>query len=277
MITIEQVKCFWEQNPLFKDEGKFLVGSSEFFKEHDLVYERDVFSGKIPYKLLIPDNLNINDKILDLGCGVGFWTSMFIKKGFKNIFAADLTQTAIETTEKRVKYSNADVKLSIQNAEKLKYESESFKHVNCQGVIHHTPNPQDAIKEIHRVLQIDGTAFISVYYENVILRNWSILKRIGRLLNKHGAELKGRGRENIFAYDDPSEIVRVFDGNENPLGRCYSKNGITKLVQKYFKINKIFLNYFPARTLPFRISRPLHLFLSRNAGFMIHLNMTKIN
>ena len=46
--NIENVKDFWENNPLFSGETEHNVGSDEFFKEHSKVYIQDVFAGEFP-------------------------------------------------------------------------------------------------------------------------------------------------------------------------------------------------------------------------------------
>ncbi|WP_323594874.1 class I SAM-dependent methyltransferase [Aliarcobacter butzleri] len=191
------------------------------------------------------------------------------------MYSADLTNMAIETTKKRLEIYKLSSNLSIQNAEAMTYEDSFFDHINCQGVIHHTPNTEKTIEEIARVLKENGTAYISVYYKNFFLRNWSLLRPIGKFLSKIGASLKGRGRENIFEKNDVDEITRLYDGDKNPIGKSYSKEEAIKLVEKYFYVDKVFLNFFPARSLPFKIPLFLHRFLSKNMGFMIHLNLRR--
>jgi len=77
--------------------------------------------------------------------------------------AADLTRNALTLTEKRLSAYGVIAELSIQNAENMTFKNSEFSHVNCLGVIHHSPNPASCIKEIARVLGAKGTACISVY------------------------------------------------------------------------------------------------------------------
>lgn len=273
--TIDDVKNFWENNPLFSGESKFELGTKDFFEEHRKVYIEDVFVNTFPEELFIP-NIDKSDRLLDLGCGVGFWTIEMLQRGkYSNMYSADLTQTAIETTQKRLKLYNVESNLSIQNAECMTYESNFFSHINCQGVIHHTPNTEKTIEEMARVLKTNGTAYISIYYKNFFLRNWNVLKVMGKLLSKLGAKFKGRGREDIFLKDDVDEITKLYDGDKNPIGKSYSKEEALQLVEEFFYVEKVFLNFFPARSLPFKIPKFLHKFLSKNFGFMIHLNLRK--
>jgi len=191
------------------------------------------------------------------------------------MYSSDLTNMAIETTKKRLELFGVSSSLSIQNAESMTYKDSFFNHINCQGVIHHTPDTEKTVKEMARVLIPNGSAFISVYYKNFFLRNWSSIKPIGKFLSKIGASLKGRGREDIFSENEVDEITRLYDGDKNPIGKSYSKEEFIKIVDKYFYVDKVFLNFFPARSLPFKIPLFLHRYLSKNMGFMIHLNLRK--
>ncbi|HIN40471.1 MAG TPA: class I SAM-dependent methyltransferase [Flavobacteriales bacterium] len=272
---LAEVKDFWEGNPLFSGESDYDLGSHEFFQDHSKAYYDDVFAGSFDANKFIPMNLK-NANVLDLGCGVGFWTIEIQKhRQCKSFYCGDLTQKALDTTQKRLDLNEMAANLSIQNAEQLTYESNFFDHINCQGVIHHTPNTDNAIKEIARVLKKDGTASISVYYRNFLLRNWTSFSIIGKLLSKLGGGLKGRGRENIFSEKNPDEITRLYDGDKNPIGKSYTKNEIIEMVSPYFHVNKTFPFFFPARSIPFSLPRFLHRWLSNYLGFMIHLNLIK--
>jgi len=272
--TIDDVKSFWESSPLFAGESKAPVGSKEFFEEHHSVYERDCFAGVIDSRIF-PDEEH-QKHILDLGCGPGFWSIELIKNGSQNVTAADLTENGLVLTQKRAELYGVKLTTSRQNAEHMSFEDGVFSHVNCQGVIHHTPDTEACVHEIARVLQPGGTAMISVYYKNFFLRSWPLLKYPGKILSWLGACMKGRGRENIFSINNVDEIVRLYDGDKNPLGKSYSKNDFLKLLSSSFEIEEVFLHFFPARSLPFRIPKWLHKFLDRKAGFLIYAKCRKI-
>lgn len=273
--NIETVKDFWENNPLFTGESEHELGSKEFFEEHKAAYYDDVFGGKFKFEKFMPAGLE-NKKVLDLGCGVGFWTiEIQQKRKCGEFYSGDLTQNALDATKKRLDIYGLKSNLSIQNAEQLTYEDNTFGHVNCQGVIHHTPDTDACIREIARVIEKGGSASISVYYKNFFIRNWSKFAWFGKRLARKGAGLKGRGRESIFAQDDTDEITRLYDGDENPIGKSYSKKQIIAMVSPYFEVEKTFIFFFPGRTLPFRIPKWFHRFMGNQFGFMIHLNLRK--
>ncbi|TXC81534.1 class I SAM-dependent methyltransferase [Luteibaculum oceani] len=273
--TIDDVKSFWENNPLFTGESQFEPGSKAFFEHHKEVYYDDVFAGNFEDELYIPKDLE-NKRVLDLGCGVGFWTiEIAQKRKVGEMHSADLTQNALDVTRKRLDTYEVDSILAQQNAEAMTYESNFFDHINCQGVIHHTPNTEKTVEEIARVLKPGATASISVYYKNFFVRNWSSISWIGKLLHKLGAGLKGRGRESIFNEGNTDEITRLYDGADNPIGKSYSKQEFIDMVAPYFEVEKLHLFFFPARALPIPLPRFLHRLLHRKLGFMIHLSLKK--
>jgi len=276
MSNIEKVKDFWEENPLWSGESNFKPGTLEFFQEHRSVVINDCFAGKLD-ELCLPNPAmkNQQNQILDLGCGIGFWVTEFAILGYKNLYAVDLTETAIEITKKRLEAYNYRADLKVQNAENLDFEDETFNHVNCQGVIHHTPNTEKCISEIARVLKTNGTANISVYYRNHILRFWKILRYLAWPLSLLGGGLKGRGRKGIFVEKDVDQIVKLYDGKNNPIGKSYTRGDFIKMLEPYFVVEKTFLHFFPARTLPFKIPFFLHKWLDKNIGFMIYAKVRK--
>ncbi|MGI9301739.1 MAG: class I SAM-dependent methyltransferase [Gammaproteobacteria bacterium] len=265
--TVEDVREFWESNPLFSGESVHETGSKEFFEDQLATVVKDVFAGKINDEIFPSSDTNQN--VLDLGCGPGLWTVELARRGAQRITAADLTDKAIELTRKRASLYGIDVETSVQNAEQMTFEDNTFSHVNCQGVIHHTPDTEACVREISRVLQPQGTALVTVYYKNIFLRYWPLLKYLGKGLSKLGAGMKGRGREGIYAADGVDDVVRLYDGEDNPIGKAYSAREFEEMLAPHLTVGQTFLHFFPARTLPFPIPRFLHSLLNRRAGFMI--------
>lgn len=273
--NIIEIKLFWENNPLFKGESEHEFGTKEFFEEHRRVYLEDVFNNNIEKFNILPSLSNI-ENLLDLGCGVGFWSIELQKRFFiKKFYGCDLTETAIKSTSTRLREYSLDGNLSVQNGEQTNYEDSFFDFINCQGVIHHTENPEKMIREIHRILCDKGEASISVYYKNFFIRNWHYLRIFGTIFHKFGIKFKGRGRESILSIKNTDEITRLYDGDQNPKGIAYSKSDIESILYKYFNIEECFLYYFPTRIFPFKFTKSFHHFLSKYFGFMIGYKLSK--
>ncbi|MCR4316541.1 MAG: class I SAM-dependent methyltransferase [Planctomycetes bacterium] len=272
--SIDEVRDFWQNNPLFSGEASSEVGSKEYFEEHRKVYIEDCLAGVFDERFIPPtENRGL---VLDLGCGPGMWSvELQIRGGANKLVSADLTEKAVELCAKRLQIYGLEPFTEIQNAESLTFETGKFDHVNCQGVIHHTPNTENCVSEIARVLKPGGTACISVYYRNVILRNWWLLRIPSYVLFKLGARLKGRGRETIFAQRDIDDIVRYYDGSENPIGKMYTKKQFREMIEKHFVVEEIYYHFFPRRALPFWMPKFLHRFLDRRLPFMIYATLRK--
>lgn len=276
MTSLEDVKEFWETSPLWTGESTLEPGTHDFFEEHRSVYIQDCFAGRFDLRFLpLPRSDGQNTKILDLGCGIGFWVCELGMRGLNHIHAADLTEQALNLTRRRLGNYKISAELSQQNAESMNFADASFDHVNCQGVIHHTPDTAKAVAEIARVLKPGGTASISVYHRNIILRSWPYLRWFGIPLAKLGGGLKGRGREKIFLESDVDEIVKLYDGIGNPVGKSYTRQQFIKLLEPHFEITETYLHFFPARALPFNLPKRLHRWLDRRLGFMIYASLRK--
>ena len=273
MSTVDDVRNFWNKQPLFTGESEFEPGTREFFEHHRAVCRLDCFAGEIDPQIF--SGLRAEDRVLDLGCGIGFWLIEFWERGFRNLTGADLSPSSLEIARQRCAVYAADPELREENAEALSFDDGSFDHVNCQGVIHHTPDTDRAIAEIARVLAPGGTASISVYYRNLILRSWPLMHPVGRALSSLRRGLKGRGRDSIFDVRDTEEIVRWYDGRDNPIGKAYSKREFRDMLLPHFDVESVYYHFFPMRSLAERAPAAVRKLADRTLPFMIYVNVRK--
>lgn len=271
-VTLDEVHGFWQANPVWTGESRWPTGSRLFFEEHADVYRQDCLGGEWDSRLY-PDPEN-RRHALDLGCGHGIMT-VELGRVCERVTAADLTERALEITGLRCRLFGVEAELSRQNAERLDFPDATFSHVNCIGVIHHTPDTESCAREIARVLAPGGTAVIAVYYRNALIRHWHRLAALGKILASLGIGLKGRGRERLLAAPSGDELVRLYDGAKNPLGKSYTAGEFRELLAPHFRIDETFLHFFPARALPFPLPRRLHKWLDSRLGLMIYARVTK--
>ena len=180
-------------------------------------------------------------KILDLGCGIGFWVVEFTMRGFKNLTAVDLKSNVEQITQKQLNTFELNATLQQENAEQLTFLSSSFDYVNCQGVIHHTPNTQKNVSEIARVLRPGGSANISEYYRIQYLKLGHIFDGLAGFSQNLGG--KGRGRESIFLQKDVNQIVRLYYGDKNPICNSYTRKQFIDLLAPYFIFDETYLHF----------------------------------
>ncbi|MBR1142346.1 hypothetical protein [Bradyrhizobium sp. AUGA SZCCT0431] len=122
-----------------------------------------------------------------------------------------------------------------------------------------------------------GSAVISVYRRNAILKS-KLLTRLAAFALGKMVFLPGRGREDLLKSGDANEIVRLYDGVDNPVGKSYTQAQICRMmVDAGFSIEKAWRYYFPLRSLGRMgaLLKPLHSFISRRYGLMIAVHVVK--
>lgn len=268
---LEAVRQFWSRNPLYAGESQHPPGTRQFFEDHervtlhehsgsiDPIFTRDAVAGRT---------------VLDVGCGVGFWVDRFCRTGAV-VSACDLTETAVDLTSRRLELFGLKADVRSGNAEDLPYPESVFHHVNCQGVIHHTPDTARCLREFHRVLRPGGTLCFSVYNKTLPLR-WRWLYRMVRTLTQSWLGLPGRGRENMLTATTPEELVRRYDGIQNPIGKAYTREELHQMLSGRFSVLECKRFGLPRRALPFPLSDGLHRSLSRVLGLMVVLRCRRI-
>lgn len=111
------------------------------------------------------DLLKPQDKILEIGCGIGTVVFELSEKGH-DIVGNDISGEAIEYGRK--KYS--DIRLEVQAAETLPYEDESFDVVLSFDLFEHIAEIDKHISEVRRVLGPGGYYLFQTpnRYSNII-------------------------------------------------------------------------------------------------------------
>lgn len=273
--TKARVKEFWESAPLFEGESHAQIGTREYFLEHEAVYLSDVFpEGRIgDHYFPFP----AGGSILDVGCGPGFWTRQLARRGYRTT-AVDLTQNAVLLTQKSLDIFALKAEVRTGDAEALPFDDESFDGLISHGVIHHTPNTERCVAEMARVIKPTGEVVVSVYFKNRVLRSQMMSRLAGLALSK-AVTLPGRGREKLLSSGDPGEIVRLYDGASNPLGKSYTCLEFTTMFENAgFEILRTWRYYVPLRSLgrAGRLVKPLHASLDRRLGLMIAVHARKV-
>ena len=116
-----------------------------------------------------------NKKCLDAGCGSSFHGSInLLRMGAQEVVAIDLNKTIFSNIKKIKKEIPKGKKLTVKvaNVLNLPFEKESFDFVLCQGVMHHTSNPEKAVKECYRVLKKGGYAYFQICGKGGIIQEF---------------------------------------------------------------------------------------------------------
>jgi ubiquinone/menaquinone biosynthesis C-methylase UbiE len=111
------------------------------------------------------DLLRPDDKILEIGCGIGTIVHELSKKGH-NVIGTDISGEAIEYGRKKY----GCLHLEVQAAEILPYEDESFEVVLSFDLFEHIAEIDKHISEVNRVLHPGGYYLFQTpnRYSNII-------------------------------------------------------------------------------------------------------------
>ena len=94
-------------------------------------------------------------KILDVGCGAGFFSIILSQCGMR-MTGIDLTPEMIEEAKALAAAEKVDASFLVMDAEKLEFEANSFDAVIARNVTWNLPHPQKAYEEWVRVLKPGG-------------------------------------------------------------------------------------------------------------------------
>ena len=108
----------------------------------------------------ISPHLNKHMKVLELACGSGQF-SFSLSKHTKSWIGTDFSEQMILEAKKRGEYEN--LTFETADATALSYSHEKFDCVLIANALHIMPKPDEAMKEIYRVLKPNGILFTSTF------------------------------------------------------------------------------------------------------------------
>lgn len=156
-------------------------------------------------------------KVLEIGVGAGSDFANWIKNGAQAT-GVDLTDAAISLTKERLDMLNVDsahYRLVPGDAEAVPFPNEEFDIVYSWGVLHHTPNTEQAVREVFRVLKPGGKAKIMIYH----VPSWT-----GFLLWTRHHLMKGK------VWKSPRKAI--FDFLESPGTKAYTVREAREMMQR---------------------------------------------
>ncbi|MCI5708126.1 class I SAM-dependent methyltransferase [Veillonella caviae] len=94
-------------------------------------------------------------RILDIGCGAGFFSIILSQLGH-TVTGIDITPNMIEESKLLAYSVNSNVEFMVMDAEKLDFDTNDFDVVVARNVTWNLPHPDEAYKEWLRVLKPGG-------------------------------------------------------------------------------------------------------------------------
>jgi len=224
-------RAWWESKPMRYDWHTPIAAeplSSAWFAEID----RRFFSGarvympwrEKPFDQLIPYGELADKRVLEVGVGLGSHAQL-LASAAQSFVGIDLTDYAARATRRRLELAGLNGQVCRMDAERLALEDASIDMVWSWGVIHHSPDTRQALREIHRVLKPGGSAITMVYHRSFWL--WWVLG-----FAAHGV-MRGRLAELGTIHRVVQEVT------DGAIARFYKPREWRALCQEFFTVERL--------------------------------------
>jgi ubiquinone/menaquinone biosynthesis C-methylase UbiE len=164
MPSQSAVREYWNLRPCGAGEPNVASSSAQFFDAYSRIrYEREQE---------IEDFAEFRRwagrRVLEVGVGTGADFVRFAKAG-ANIVGTDLASRSLELARRNAKTNRLAPTLLNADAQALPFAEGTFHLVYSWGVLHHTPDTECALREIHRVLRSGGECRVMLYHRRSLL------------------------------------------------------------------------------------------------------------
>ncbi len=130
---------------------------------YDQDYERQIrnnnlifsdFESNIKYVSYLEkkDVLNINKKILEFGCGTGYFLNWLKHRGYNHVVGADIAKSAIDYANEHFK----PISFDLIKENELIYGENSFDIVLSFDVVEHIIDQKNHFKQVYKILSPGG-------------------------------------------------------------------------------------------------------------------------
>lgn len=152
-------------------------------------------------------------RVLDVGCGQGIDVMRFAQAG-ADVTGIDLTPHHADLARRHVAAMGLNAEIVNGDAESLPFTDGTFDRVTSNGVLHHTPDMDAALRGVLRVLKPGGEARIIVY-NRASFHYW--IEQVGH---------EGLIRRKLFTERSMEGVmssgVEISSVDARPLVRVYS-------------------------------------------------------
>jgi len=194
-----------------------------------------------PWILNAINSFNLKGKkVLEVGCGMGTDHLAMARKG-GIMHAVDLTPRNLEITDKRFELYGHQTRLTLGDAEHLPFPTSSMDFVYSFGVLHHSPDTEKTILEIHRVLKPGGKCYVTVYHKHSLFFWWTIF--CWNFIIKKGWKER--------TLQEQLSLIEYPNINPNIITRLYRLNEFKKLFKEFKTIAHSIKHLIPADIIYF--------------------------
>jgi len=240
---------------------------------------------------------HVGQTVVEVGCGVGTDGSRFLEGGARYV-GVDQSGVAVGTARETFDMLGLGGVVVQADATALPLRSAAVDLVYSNGVLHHIPDTDAAVREMYRVLRPGGQCLVMLYHRSSFNYrvNILVLRRIGALLllvpggsslvsrltgepveilDQHRTLLRQHG--SSYLTDHQLFLNNNTDGPGNPLSKVYSARDARALFAGFGTVETE-VHYLNLRTLPFLdqvLSSAMKARLARRWGWHLYVRATR--
>jgi SAM-dependent methyltransferase len=233
---------WWESNPMRYDWGKRIPAAEftrEFYEEIDRRHFSDAAAytppRERPFDELIPYGDLPDCDVLEIGVGNGSHAQL-IAPHARSYTGIDLTRYAVESTLRRFQLFDIRGTVRQMDAERMEFADGSFDFIWTWGVIHHSSNTEQVLREMQRLLRPGGRAVVMVYHRSFFY--YYVFNGLFR----------GIVRGGFVTTRSLHKLVQL--NTDGAIARFYSIPEWRELIGKYFGIQQVLIKGQKSELLP---------------------------
>jgi SAM-dependent methyltransferase len=278
-VLKQRVQRFWDNRPCGTKNTEAAPGTAEFYRSIEAHRYQEEFH--IPGVAEFGDHRG--ERLLEIGGGVGTDGRQFARNGVRYI-DLDMSRGSLEMARRGFEVERLPGTFMHGDGENLPFASQAFDVVYSHGVLHHTPNTEQAIGEVWRVLRPGGKAIIMLYARESF--NYLAAHVLGRARLELLRRKMGRDAFNAFIglpadhrgwLSTPVVLNNSTDGVGNPLSKFYSAPELRTLFGRFSQVG-LEKHYFPRSKVPMigpRLPRSVAAWLGKTVGTFWYIKAIK--
>ena len=142
MNLVDRIENYWSK----RSNDFFDLRIEELKSDKRQLWQDEIISN-------LPDKEHL--KILDVGCGPGFFSVILASLGH-DVIGIDLTESMIQKADEIADMLDYNIDFRVMNAQELDFDDEEFDVVISRNLTWTLPDIEQAYKEWYRVLKKDG-------------------------------------------------------------------------------------------------------------------------
>jgi ubiquinone/menaquinone biosynthesis C-methylase UbiE len=219
----KQSQFQWNTNPCGQVEGD----------KNTLAYFEDVEKERYRQQYWQLDHFNYkgfkNKKVLEIGVGHGTDILQFAKGG-AICYGIDITDKHIELVQTNFRLRGYELTVKKSDATKIDFPDNYFDCVYSFGVLHHIPEIEMCISEVHRVLKPSGTFYMALYHKYSFGHLFLLLR-------------KGIMKGKLFSLGYQGMLSLVEKGADGvqikPYVKLYTRKSVRKVLKNKFDVKNV--------------------------------------